>query len=130
MPKVWLDRQEIEHALNELLDNAVKYSPEGGRIDVTAAVGTDFDGQEVVRISVTDRGIGIPADRSTTSPGTSSRPTARTPAPSAGSGSGSPSPAASPGPTAASWSCSSTTGPGHDGVTLVLPIDRPDGGRL
>ena len=63
IPKVWLDRAEIEHALDELLDNAVKYSPDGGRIDVTATVGTGFDGQDVVRISVADRGVGIPADR-------------------------------------------------------------------
>ena len=63
VPKVWLDRQEVEHALNELIDNAVKYSPEGGRIEVTATVGTDVDGREVLRLSVADRGVGIPADR-------------------------------------------------------------------
>jgi two-component system sensor histidine kinase VicK len=63
VPKVWLDRQEVEHALNELLDNAVKYSPEGGRIEVTATRAIHDDGREVVRLAVADRGVGIPADR-------------------------------------------------------------------
>ena len=62
VPKVWLDRQSIDQALDELVDNAVKYSPEGGRIDLIASVGA-ADGVPVVRIAVTDRGVGIPADR-------------------------------------------------------------------
>ena len=62
VPKVWLDRQSIDQALDELVDNAVKYSPDGGRIDLMATAGT-ADGSPVVRIAVTDRGVGIPADR-------------------------------------------------------------------
>ena len=59
---MWLDRQSIDQALDELVDNAVKYSPDGGRIDLTATV-DDADGNQVVRLAVTDRGVGIPADR-------------------------------------------------------------------
>jgi two-component system, OmpR family, sensor histidine kinase VicK len=62
VPKVWLDRQSIDQALDELVDNGVKYSPDGGRIDLTATVGA-ADGYPVVRLAVSDRGAGIPADR-------------------------------------------------------------------
>jgi two-component system sensor histidine kinase VicK len=60
--KVWLDRQSIDQALDELVDNAVKYSPDGGKIELIATLGT-ADGSPVVRIAVIDRGVGIPADR-------------------------------------------------------------------
>jgi PAS domain S-box-containing protein len=62
VPKVCLDRQSIDQALDELVDNGVKYSPDGSRIDLTATVDS-ADGYQVVRIAVTDRGSGIPADR-------------------------------------------------------------------
>jgi two-component system sensor histidine kinase MprB len=52
---VHADRARLERAVTNLLDNAAKWSPEGGRIDVTVT------GGEVV---VRDQGIGIPgADR-------------------------------------------------------------------
>jgi signal transduction histidine kinase len=49
------DRTRIEQLLDNLLANAVKYSPEGGRIDLRLW----REGDEA-RISVTDPGIGIP----------------------------------------------------------------------
>jgi len=51
------DRSRIEQVLENLLGNAVKFSPEGGEIDVEIDRGTD----EVI-LSVTDTGGGIPAD--------------------------------------------------------------------
>jgi signal transduction histidine kinase len=48
------DRDRIEQILINLLDNAGKYSPEGGAI--TVSVGEDA-GQ--VRLAVTDQGVGI-----------------------------------------------------------------------
>ena len=50
------DRDRLVQILVNLLDNAVKYTPEGGRIAVAAAPRGDR-----VEISVTDTGIGIPS---------------------------------------------------------------------
>jgi signal transduction histidine kinase len=52
---VTADRDHIEQVLNNLLTNAIKYSPAGGSI--TIDVRPDDAG---VRLSVTDQGIGIP----------------------------------------------------------------------
>ena len=49
------DVQKIQRVLSNLLDNAIKYTPQGGSIEVKA-VGTDDE----VRITVKDAGIGIP----------------------------------------------------------------------
>lgn len=49
------DRDHLEQVLNNLLTNAIKYSPDGGPIDV------DVRPDEVgVTLSVRDRGVGIP----------------------------------------------------------------------
>jgi PAS domain S-box-containing protein len=54
-PAVFADRERIEEVLLNLLDNAVKYSPHGGRIRVTGQV----TGEEVI-VHVSDLGQGIP----------------------------------------------------------------------
>lgn len=46
---------KLERALHNLVSNAVKYSPDGGRV----TIGLTVDGDDV-RISVSDQGIGIP----------------------------------------------------------------------
>src|SRR5213592_1683947 len=53
---VTADRDHLEQVLNNLLTNAIKYSPSGGAI--TIDVRPEEDGG--VRVSVTDEGIGIP----------------------------------------------------------------------
>ena len=50
------DAQHMENALTNLLDNAVKYTPESGRVDV----GLRFE-DERVWVNVSDTGIGIPS---------------------------------------------------------------------
>ncbi len=57
LPKVWADADRIEQVLVNLLDNAIKYSPEGSIVRVRAAYGSDG----MVCVSVVDQGIGIPA---------------------------------------------------------------------
>jgi two-component system, OmpR family, phosphate regulon sensor histidine kinase PhoR len=52
------DRARLEQAIRQLVDNAIRYSPLGGDVDIDVAP-SDND----VMISVRDRGIGIPADQ-------------------------------------------------------------------
>jgi len=54
LPQVMADPGRVRQVLRNLLENAVKYSPAGGSITVTAEVHPD-----AVQIGVTDRGIGI-----------------------------------------------------------------------
>jgi PAS domain S-box-containing protein len=54
------DRQRLIRVLENLLNNAIKYSPEGGEVIVSVAQDeADERGDAVVRVQ--DRGIGIPA---------------------------------------------------------------------
>jgi two-component system, OmpR family, phosphate regulon sensor histidine kinase PhoR len=55
LPPASADRDRLQQVLVNLLDNAIKYSPAGGR--VTLAVEADA---ELVRLSVSDPGLGIP----------------------------------------------------------------------
>ena len=52
---LWADEEAVEQILDNLLDNAVKYTPEGGRV----TVGWREDGGQIC-MEVTDTGIGIP----------------------------------------------------------------------
>jgi two-component system phosphate regulon sensor histidine kinase PhoR len=56
LPRVMADQGRMEQVLVNLIDNAVKYTPEGGSVRLFAEQGETF-----VRISVEDSGIGIPA---------------------------------------------------------------------
>ncbi|MDQ6858305.1 MAG: ATP-binding protein, partial [Chloroflexota bacterium] len=49
------DRDHLEQVLNNLIGNAMKYSPEGGAIDVSVA----RSGDQEVEFTVSDHGIGI-----------------------------------------------------------------------
>jgi len=53
----WVDRRALEQVLTNLLDNAVKYTDEGGEIVVSVRC---CDAR--VEVAVADSGIGIPAD--------------------------------------------------------------------
>jgi signal transduction histidine kinase len=54
LDKIQADPRKVKQVLLNLLSNAVKFAPEGGRIDVRAAL---VDG--TVEIAVTDTGVGI-----------------------------------------------------------------------
>jgi signal transduction histidine kinase len=53
------DPLRLEQVLTNLLDNAIKYSPEGGPVEIAL----ERDTASTVRLAVRDHGIGIPADR-------------------------------------------------------------------
>lgn len=55
LPDISADRRRLAEVLQNLLDNAVQYTPSGGRITVSAS----SDGEEV-EFTVSDTGIGIP----------------------------------------------------------------------
>ena len=54
-PEIQCDEGQIEEVLVNLVDNAIKYSPKGGRITITGRVDNDY-----VTITVADSGTGIP----------------------------------------------------------------------
>jgi signal transduction histidine kinase len=55
------DERKVKQVLLNLLSNALKFTPQGGRIDVQATARDD-----AVEISVTDTGVGIaPEDQAT-----------------------------------------------------------------
>lgn len=54
------DRDRLAQVIVNLLTNAVKYSPEGGLVEVLAT----FDG-DAVRVQVRDEGIGVPDEHQT-----------------------------------------------------------------
>ncbi len=57
LPPVWGDQRMLRQAIGNLLDNAVKYTPEGGSITVCT-----WEEEGEVRITVRDTGVGIPAE--------------------------------------------------------------------
>jgi PAS domain S-box-containing protein len=54
-PKVWVDSDRVLQVLTNLVDNAAKFTPAGGSIEVRA----EQDGERYVRFAVIDSGIGI-----------------------------------------------------------------------
>ena len=57
LPRVLADRDRLGQVLINLLDNAVKFTPEGGRIEVSARPSSGR-----VVLSVKDNGVGIPPE--------------------------------------------------------------------
>ncbi len=56
LPTIAADYSSVSEVLGNFIDNAIKYSNEGGVVKVSARVDGDF-----VEVSIVDRGIGIPA---------------------------------------------------------------------
>jgi PAS domain S-box-containing protein len=57
LPPVASDRDRVRQVLTNLLENAIKYSPAGGRVEV----GVSSNG-DMIRFFVRDEGLGIPED--------------------------------------------------------------------
>jgi len=58
LPIIVADEDKVDQILTNLLNNAIKYSPGGGVVKITAVADGD-----VVRIGVSDQGMGIPKDQ-------------------------------------------------------------------
>jgi signal transduction histidine kinase len=58
LPLVHCDAEKITWVIGQLLDNACKFTPKGGRVKLEA-----YQSDNLVKISVTDTGIGIPSHR-------------------------------------------------------------------
>src|SRR5262249_27247971 len=56
---IMADEEAIREILDNLIDNAIKYTPEGGSVSVSCRL--DGDGKTVA-IEVADTGIGIPSE--------------------------------------------------------------------
>lgn len=57
LPTIQGDREKFALALHNLIGNAIKYSPEGGGVTVSATAEN-----KILRIDVADTGIGVPED--------------------------------------------------------------------
>ena len=53
-----VDKEKMARVINNLMTNAIKFSPKGGRIEVMTA---KHDNGVVIKVA--DNGIGIPADK-------------------------------------------------------------------
>lgn len=58
-PRIRADRERLAVVLINLIGNAIKYTPEGGRVEIDCSPETASPGNERIRINVTDTGIGI-----------------------------------------------------------------------
>jgi PAS domain S-box-containing protein len=58
VPDVIADPGQLRQVLVNLLDNAIKYSPEGGRVAV--AITANGSEEATIRFTIADRGLGIP----------------------------------------------------------------------
>jgi len=57
LPVIVADEDKVDQILTNLTNNAIKYSPKGGTVTITALADGD-----IVRMSVTDQGMGIPKE--------------------------------------------------------------------
>jgi two-component system clock-associated histidine kinase SasA len=58
LPTIKADREKIERVLINLLDNALRYTPQGGAIRLTLTAKPQF-----IQVAVSDTGPGIPPDQ-------------------------------------------------------------------
>src|SRR5690606_8428480 len=58
--RVWADPDKLEKVLVNLLSNALKFTPEGGKVRVRVGIRRDPEGERA-EVAVQDTGPGIPA---------------------------------------------------------------------
>ena len=57
LPRILASRQSMEEIISNLVTNAIKYTPEGGKVAVCACVENEY-----IKIDVSDTGFGIPIE--------------------------------------------------------------------
>jgi DNA-binding response OmpR family regulator/two-component sensor histidine kinase len=57
-----IDSEKIHMIISNLVDNAIKYSKPGGKIDINVEVSSDAEGNPYFSLSIKDKGIGISKD--------------------------------------------------------------------
>ncbi|QQS35442.1 MAG: HAMP domain-containing histidine kinase [Ignavibacteriales bacterium] len=57
IPEIWMDMDKIIEAIDNLIDNAIKYSPEDSQIEITAKKENNF-----VLVEVSDEGPGLTSE--------------------------------------------------------------------
>jgi signal transduction histidine kinase len=57
--KLWMDTEKMKQVILNLLSNAVEFSPEGGKIEISTQMEEDPKRGRSHRIRITDNGIGI-----------------------------------------------------------------------
>jgi signal transduction histidine kinase len=60
LPEVWADPERVHQILVNLLNNAIKYTPDTGAIRITAHQNAQ---PNMLEVSISDTGIGIPAEQ-------------------------------------------------------------------
>lgn len=66
---IWADGERVTQILRNLVSNAVKYTPDGGTVDISVEImGKDpqaelAEAERFIKITVSDSGVGIPPDQ-------------------------------------------------------------------
>ena len=58
LPKIMLDKEKIKIAVKNIIDNAVRYTPRGGKISVAVK-----KNRKRIEVQIKDTGLGIPRDQ-------------------------------------------------------------------
>ncbi len=56
--RIYADKERIEQVITNIIGNAIKYTPDGGKVDVSLSL----DGKDSYKIEVRDTGVGISED--------------------------------------------------------------------
>ncbi|MCK7467701.1 MAG: HAMP domain-containing histidine kinase [Desulfosudis oleivorans] len=60
LPPVWADSDKLEQIMTNLIDNAIKYSPQGTEVKIQAGFAPQMS--DFIQVKVIDQGIGIPEE--------------------------------------------------------------------
>jgi signal transduction histidine kinase len=59
LPHIQADMQRLVQAFRNVMVNAIKYTPDGGKIEITASLEKQSDGKDKILFAIRDTGIGV-----------------------------------------------------------------------